>query len=261
MTSYSVRRDVTTTAPVRTIDGRTTLAPNTGLGDLLRPEFGRRSHSDARGLFDERALFAGDHLFDAALGDDIEDSLGQLAVENDRRRVGFGLGDRVERLRYGCLRERLEGGVEQPYPVGARDGSNVAAKRLGFFGVFGVFRLLGFPGRLNSDCFQVFLGRFAEAFPRSHNVMILDNGQFHKAKKLSIPTGVQLKFLPPYSPELNPVERLWQDLKDTLGFDFYKCLADLRQDARTALSRYTDEAVASLTGYDYLLEAASVGLL
>jgi len=30
-------------------------------------------------------------------------------------------------------------------------------------------------------------------------------------------TGVQLKFLPPYSPELNPVERLWQDIKDALG--------------------------------------------
>ena len=114
--------------------------------------------------------------------------------------------------------------------------------------------------RLNSDCFQVFLDRFAEAFPRSYNVIILDNGQFHKAKKLSVPTGVQLKFLPPYSPELNPVERLWQDLMGALGFDFYKCLADLRQETRTALSRYTDKEVASLTGYDYLLEAASVGL-
>ena len=90
--------------------------------------------------------------------------------------------------------------------------------------------------RLNSDCFQVFLDWFARAFPRSHNVLVLDNGQFHKAKKLSIPTGVQLKFLPPYSPELNPVGRLWQDLKDALGFDFYKCLADLRQEARTVLS-------------------------
>ncbi len=65
--------------------------------------------------------------------------------------------------------------------------------------------------RLNSDCFQVFLDRFAEAFPQSHNVIILDNGQFHKAKKLSIPKNVELTFLPPYSPELNPVERLWQD--------------------------------------------------
>ncbi|PSQ93876.1 MAG: hypothetical protein BRD53_07680 [Bacteroidetes bacterium SW_7_64_58] len=62
--------------------------------------------------------------------------------------------------------------------------------------------------RLNSDCFQVFLDRFVEAFPRSHNVMILDNGRFHKAKELSIPTGVQLKFLPPYSPELNLAQRL-----------------------------------------------------
>ena len=51
-------------------------------------------------------------------------------------------------------------------------------------------------GRLNSDCFQVFLGRLAEAFPRSHNVLVLDNGQFHKAKKLSIPKNVELEFLP-----------------------------------------------------------------
>jgi len=114
--------------------------------------------------------------------------------------------------------------------------------------------------RLNSDCFQVFLDRFAEAFPWSHNVMILDNGQFHKAKKLSVPGNVRLKFLPPYSPELNPVERLWQDVKDALGFDFYEHLGDLRQEARTVISRYTDETVRSLTGYDYLLEAASVGL-
>jgi len=114
--------------------------------------------------------------------------------------------------------------------------------------------------RLNSDCFQVFLDRLAEAFPRSHNVMILDNGQFHKAKKLSIPENVELKFLPPYSPELNPVERLWQDLKDALGFDFYEDLSSLRQKTRMVLRRYTDEAVASLTGYEYLLEAASVSL-
>jgi len=121
-------------------------------------------------------------------------------------------------------------------------------------------RLSAEHDRLNSDCFQVFLNRFAEAFPRSHNVLVLDNGQFHKAKKLSVPSNVGLKFLPPYSPELNPVERLWQDLKDALGFDFYEHLADLRQETRTVLTRYTNEAVASLTGYDYLLEATSVGL-
>ena len=95
--------------------------------------------------------------------------------------------------------------------------------------------------------------------------MILDNGRFHKAKKLAIPANVPLVFLQPYSPELNPVdsslvERLWQDLKDAIGGAFYKYLADLRQQTRTVLSRYTDEAVASLTGYNYLLEATRVAL-
>ncbi len=112
--------------------------------------------------------------------------------------------------------------------------------------------------RLNSDCFQVFLDRFAKAFPYSHNILILDNGQFHKAKKLSVPSNVGLTFLPPYSPELNPVERLWQDLKDQLAFDFYEHLSSLRQETRTALRNYTDQGVASLTGYDYLLEATNV---
>ena len=65
--------------------------------------------------------------------------------------------------------------------------------------------------RLNSNCFQDFLDRFSKAFAQSQNVMILDNGQFHKANALSVPSNVELTFLPPYSPELNPVERLWQD--------------------------------------------------
>jgi transposase len=62
----------------------------------------------------------------------------------------------------------------------------------------------------------------------SGEVQILDNGTFHEAKKLSIPPNVELIFLPPYSPELNPVERFWQDLKDQLAFDFYRSLASLR---------------------------------
>lgn len=113
-------------------------------------------------------------------------------------------------------------------------------------------------GRLNSDCFQVFLDRFAEAFPRSYNILVLDNGQFHKAKKLEVPSNVELTFLPPYSPELNPVERLWQDLKDQLSFDFYEHLSSLRQETRMALRPCTNETVESLTGYDYLTEATHV---
>ena len=44
--------------------------------------------------------------------------------------------------------------------------------------------------------------------------MVLDNGAFHKAKVVQWPSNVVPLFLPPDSPELNPIERLWRDLKD-----------------------------------------------
>jgi len=52
--------------------------------------------------------------------------------------------------------------------------------------------------------------------------------------------------------------RHWQDLKDQLAFDFYEHLSSLRQETRMVLRSYTNEAVESLTGYSYLLEATSV---
>lgn len=110
---------------------------------------------------------------------------------------------------------------------------------------------------LNSDGFQDFLDAFSRRFAESLCVLVLDNGRFHKAKKLEIPENVRLVFLPPYSPELNPVERLWQDLKDHVAFHLYERLSALKQRVRAKLASYTDEAVASLTGYDYLLNAAN----
>lgn len=42
-----------------------------------------------------------------------------------------------------------------------------------------------------------------------HVLLILDGAGWHKSKKLRVPANITLKFLPPYSPELNPVELVW----------------------------------------------------
>lgn len=109
---------------------------------------------------------------------------------------------------------------------------------------------------LDSDGFQDFLDGFADQLPESLNVLVLDNGRFYKANNLTIPENARLIFLPPYSPELNPIERLWQDLKDHLGFHLHETLSALRQRVQEKLQSYTDEAVASLSGYRYLIDAA-----
>jgi len=54
--------------------------------------------------------------------------------------------------------------------------------------------------------FEQYLNQFAEYNPDEFKIIVLDNGAFHKAKRLKIPGNIALLFLPPYSPELNPAE-------------------------------------------------------
>ena len=86
---------------------------------------------------------------------------------------------------------------------------------------------------------------------------MLDNGRFHHAKSLEIPENVVLLFLPPYSPELNPIERLWQDIKAKLLTQTYKALGDMQAKVTEILQNYSDAAIAKLTGFSHFIDAAN----
>ena len=110
---------------------------------------------------------------------------------------------------------------------------------------------------LNSDCFQIFLDEFHASYPDDFIIMPLDNGAFHKAKKLVIPDNIMLLFIPPYSPELNPIERLWQDIKDEISCSLYETLDELKEAVAEVLRRYSHQDIASLTGYQYIVDAVN----
>lgn len=110
--------------------------------------------------------------------------------------------------------------------------------------------------RLDSGCFQLFLDHFSRQHPDSLNLLVIDNAPAHVAKTLRVPDNIILIDLPPYCPELNPVERLWQDLKRRLvdlGTQVRLSMDTLRQAADQFIQNYTLEQLASLTGYPYLL--------
>ena len=107
---------------------------------------------------------------------------------------------------------------------------------------------------LNGLCFQVFLDEFAKHYGESFNVIVLDNGAFHKAKTLVIPDNVMLLFLPPYCPELNPVERLWQAIKKGIRFGAFEKLGALKAEVAQIVRRYSEAEVVSLTGYGYVVD-------
>lgn len=67
---------------------------------------------------------------------------------------------------------------------------------------------------MNTQIVNIFLEQFArELRPGVHAVLIWDQAGFHTANDLKVPPNISLIELPPYSPELNPVENLWHYLR------------------------------------------------
>ena len=67
---------------------------------------------------------------------------------------------------------------------------------------------------VNTGTMNAFLRIASEELaPDEHVVMIMDRAGWHVSKGLAVPANITILLLPPYSPELNPVERLWLYLK------------------------------------------------
>ena len=108
---------------------------------------------------------------------------------------------------------------------------------------------------LNSRAFQLWLDGFATAFPHSLNLLVLDNGAGHKANAGRWPANVVPVFLPPYSPALHPMERLWRDLKDQRADRPAQTLAELSDALCAIIQHYSQAALQSLTSFPYFVHA------
>jgi hypothetical protein len=112
--------------------------------------------------------------------------------------------------------------------------------------------------RLDADCFTLFLDQLSHCYTESLNIVLLDQAPAHVAQRVAVPENVILMWLPAYSPELNPVERLWEDLKGRIDVGNVRVRASLtalQEHVAGIVQRYTAETIASLTGYAYLVEA------
>lgn len=75
---------------------------------------------------------------------------------------------------------------------------------------------------------NIYLEELLKEYPDKDILIILDQAGWHKAKDLKVPQNITLMFLPPYSPELNPVEKLWKWLrKEVTHNNLFKTLEAL----------------------------------
>ena len=114
---------------------------------------------------------------------------------------------------------------------------------------------------VNTALFAAVLARFAEAVGAGAAktvILVLDNAGWHGGGRLEPPEGVRLVFQPPYSPELQPAERLWPLAREAVANQHFAGLADL--DAalaeRCLALRDQPEAVKAHTHFPWWPEAA-----
>lgn len=86
--------------------------------------------------------------------------------------------------------------------------------------------------RVNTDRMGKALAAFAaHADPTGEKILVLivDNAGWHTAKRLAVPANVRLHFLPPCTPELQPVESFWPLVREAVANDTFGTLAALRR--------------------------------
>jgi transposase len=107
---------------------------------------------------------------------------------------------------------------------------------------------------VNTEMMNLYLRELSAAYPNHELLLIMDQAGWHKSNNLIIPDNIQIECLPPYSPELNPVERLWQWLRRHVCrnglFDSAKQLADALQ--KTLIEQLSPDKLVSLCQCSYL---------
>ena len=66
----------------------------------------------------------------------------------------------------------------------------------------------------NTLCMNVFLVELAKAYPDKYILLLVDNAAWHHSKSLQLPDNIELFPLLPYTPELNPIEMIWHELRE-----------------------------------------------
>lgn len=107
----------------------------------------------------------------------------------------------------------------------------------------------------NTEGMNLFLKTLREEVDSTvHIVLVLDQAGWHRSKTLLLPAGITLLTLPPYSPELNPIERLWKYLKKTyLYHRLDKTLEAIMEAGARAWQCLTDALIRSLCATSWLL--------
>ena len=103
---------------------------------------------------------------------------------------------------------------------------------------------------VNNLIFEDYLRAYSELEPKKLTIIIVDNAGFHATKNIKIPKNIILLRIPPYTPELNPAEKVWQWMKDRTAMKFYKDINALQEKITSMVQNLKPKRIKSITNND-----------
>ena len=107
---------------------------------------------------------------------------------------------------------------------------------------------------------QVFVDEVARRHREDNILMVVDGAGWHRSPAITLPGNLQLLFLPPYAPELNPVEHLWDDLREKSFHNrVFDSLVSLEDHLELALANFeqSPERAKVITGWPWIISVLS----
>lgn len=108
--------------------------------------------------------------------------------------------------------------------------------------------------RVSKEFFIKYLEDFSKHKPRELKIIVIDNAGLHSTKDIVLPENIILMPIPPYSPELNPAEKVWQYMKDRIVMKLFDTLKNLENKIENILEQMGNDVVKSITGYELYLK-------
>ena len=111
--------------------------------------------------------------------------------------------------------------------------------------------------QVNAQAMSLFLGEVSSRHPDEFILMVMDGAGWHRAAELKVPENMHLLFLPAYSPQLNPVEHVWESIRENwFSNEVFESIDGVENQLVKALSDLENQPseVASLTGFSWIID-------
>ncbi len=117
------------------------------------------------------------------------------------------------------------------------------------------FHLLGFTD-MDTSSEVLFLVELKKQHPHEHVVVVIDNAPCHRPKVVHSIPGLSIIYLPSYSPELNPTERFFEEIRKATANEIFTDLDAVEERITKAVNELSGdkEVMKQLLGYEWIRE-------